>query len=93
MKTFFYVYILFSFKDHRLYVGYTENLKERVKKHILGDVRATKDRRPLKLIHYEVFSDKRDAKAREVFLKSGFGRSQLKEALQNLLKELNYKYI
>ena len=29
----------------------------------------------------------------ETFLKSGFGRSQLKKALQNRLKQLNYKLL
>jgi len=58
--------------------------------HAKGKVRSTKDRRPLKLIHYEYFIDKADAKAREVFLKSGFGRNQLKEALKRTLVKLGY---
>lgn len=90
---FFYVYILFSFKDRKLYIGFTENLEKRIKKHLTGKVCATRDRRPLMLIHFEAFKNKKDAKAREVFLKSGFGRSQLKKALQNLLSALNYKYL
>lgn len=90
---FFYVYILFSLRDNKLYIGYTEDLRARIKKHTSGRVRATKNRKPLILIHYEAFSNKKDAKARERFLKSGFGRSQLKKALQHRLKELGYKYL
>ncbi len=60
---------------------------------LMGKVRATKDRRPLILIHYEAFDSQKDAKAREKFLKSGFGRNQLKKALYNRLKELGYKYL
>lgn len=90
---FFYVYILFSGKDRKLYIGYTENLKQRLHEHFAGNVGATRNRRPLYLIHYEAFTNKLDAKAREEFLKSGFGRSQLKKALQNKLKELDYKYL
>lgn len=90
---FFYIYILFSKKDNELYIGYTENLKSRLGEHFKGRVTATKYRRPLILIHYEAFTDKKDAKAREIFLKSGFGRSQLKKALQNKLKELGYRYL
>jgi len=56
--------------------------------HAKGKVRSTKDRRPLKLIHYEYFIDKVDAKAREIFLKSGFGRNQLKESLKRTLTNL-----
>ena len=90
---FFYVYILFSLKDCKLYIGYTENLKERLREHFRGAVTATKNRRPLQLIHYEAFTNKADAKAREVFLKSGFGRSQMKKAIQYRLEELGYKPI
>jgi len=93
MRKFYYIYILFSLKDKSLYIGYSENLKNRIEEHRKGGVNSTKDRRPLILIHYEAFSDKKDAKARERFLKSGFGRSQFKKAMQNTLKELGYKYI
>jgi putative endonuclease len=92
-QEFFYVYILFSIKDKKLYIGYSENLKLRVSEHLKGKVRSTKDRLPLILIHYEAFTNKKDAKSREKFLKSGFGRSQLKKALQNRLKQLNYKHL
>lgn len=55
--------------------------------HARGEIKSTKNRRPLKLIHYEYFINKNDAKAREVFLKSGFGRSQIKKALQKTLSD------
>jgi len=90
---FFYVYVLFSPKDRCLYIGYTKSLKVRLGDHFAGRVAATRTRRPVILIHYEAFTDERDAKARERFLKSGFGRSQLKRALQNKLRELNYKHM
>ena len=92
-STFHYVYILFSLKDKQLYAGYSDNLNIRINDHFKGKVRATRNRLPLVLIHYEAFSDQKDAKAREKFLKSGFGRNQLKEALKNKLKELGYKYL
>ena len=81
----YYVYTLLSFKDKRFYTGFTTNLKQRLQKHARGEVKSTKDRRPLKLIHYEYFIDKADAEAREKFLKSGFGRNQLKQALKRTL--------
>ena len=84
---------MFSLKDNKLYIGYTENLKLRLGEHFNGRSMATKNRRPLILIHYEAFTHEKDAKAREVFLKSGFGRSQLKQALQNKLEEIGYKYL
>lgn len=90
---FYYAYTLFSLKDKKLYAGYSNNLRIRIEDHLNGKVRSTRYRRPLILIHYEAFSNREDAKAREKFLKSGFGRNQLKKALQNKLKELNYKYL
>jgi len=81
----FYVYILYSLKDKGLYIGYTEELKSRLISHASGRNLATKLRRPLKLIHYEYFVNKVDAKAREVFLKSGYGRIQIKHFLKRTL--------
>ena len=84
----FYVYILHSLKDEGLYIGYSSDLRTRFVKHNKGQVTATKDRRPFKLIHYEFFIDKTDAKAREEFLKSGYGRKQLVQILKRTLKKL-----
>lgn len=86
----YYVYTLFSLKDGKFYVGYTVDLKKRLTLHAKGLVKSTRLRTPFKLIHYEYFINKEDAKAREVFLKSGFGRRQMKEALKRTLKILQY---
>lgn len=84
----YYIYILFSLNDKGFYIGFTTNLKYRLSSHARGEVKSTANRRPLKLIHYEFFINEQDAKAREVFLKSGFGRTNLKKALQRTLTEL-----
>jgi len=81
----FYVYILISQKDHKLYIGYTNNLRRRLSEHARGEVSSTKNRRPFRLIHYEYFIDEVDAKSREVFLKSGAGHKQLKDKLRKTL--------
>ncbi|MCL5438976.1 MAG: GIY-YIG nuclease family protein [Patescibacteria group bacterium] len=83
----FYVYILLSLKDKKFYVGFTTDLKDRLSRHARGGVRSTMNRRPLKLINYEYFINEEDAKAREVFLKSGFGRDNLRKALKRTLKD------
>lgn len=49
-------------------------------------VESTKKRVPYKLIHYEVFINKDDAFARELWLKIGWGRNHLKKILINYLK-------
>jgi putative endonuclease len=84
----YYVYILSSFKDRGLYIGFTTNLKIRLIQHAKGQVASTKFRTPFKLIHYEYFINKTDAKSREEFLKSGFGRRQIKEILKRTLKNI-----
>ena len=84
----FYVYILYSLKDGKLYIGFTNNLKNRLTLHANGRVIATKNRLPVKLIHYEYFINRDDAEAREKFLKSGYGRKQFKEILKTTLEPL-----
>ena len=85
----FYVYVLLSLKDHKFYTGFTTNLKDRLQRHARGEVDATKSRLPLKLIHCEYFLNKGDAEAREKFLKSGFGRQQLRKSLKRTLEQYN----
>lgn len=89
----YYVYILFSEKDKQLYTGFTPNLKSRFKGHTNGFVRATKYRRPLKLIYYEAYLKELDARRREIYLKGGNGRGILKTQLKEILKELKYKHL
>ncbi len=44
---FYFVYVLKSEKDGNFYVGYTADLKNRLKCHIEGKVHSTKNRLPL----------------------------------------------
>lgn len=81
----YYVYTLLSLKDNKFYTGFTANLKKRLQEHADGKVTSTRLRNPFKLIHCEYFINKEDAEARERFFKSGFGRSQLKQALKKII--------
>jgi len=87
-----YVYVLISQVDGKLYIGYTPDLKSRVKKHNSGYVIATRNRRPLKLIYYEAYINRIDAKKREYFLKGGKGHNQLKVQLENSYHQIRYKH-
>ncbi|MCX6731468.1 MAG: GIY-YIG nuclease family protein [Candidatus Parcubacteria bacterium] len=78
----FYTYVLQSQKDEKLYIGFSENLKQRILEHNKGLVDATKNRRPLKLVYYEACSDKYSALEREKYFKTGFGRRFLKSRLK-----------
>ncbi len=84
----YYVYILYSNKDQRLYVGCTNNLKQRLLRHNSGHVKATKYRRPLTLIHQKEYADKADAFNRERFLKSLWGAREKQRIKQSYLNSL-----
>jgi len=81
----YYVYTLLSLKDKKLYIGFTIDLRNRLSQHVRGEVKSTANRRPLRLIHYEYFINEDDARMREVFLKSGFGRDNLRKSFQKTL--------
>lgn len=68
----YYVYIL-RLKDSSLYIGYSSDLKERIKSHSHGLVESTKNVRPIKLIYYSAFSIQKKAVDFETYLKSSSG--------------------
>ena len=72
-----------SLKDQRTYVGYTNEINQRLSRHNGGQVKATKNRRPLKLLFHEEFKIEQEAKKRELYWKSGAGRRKLKEYFIN----------
>lgn len=78
---FYYVYVLKSAKDGKLYIGKTRDLKKRFKKHSAGEVKATKGRLPLVLVYYEAYSDKTKWSKQEKFYKKGIGRETLKHKI------------
>jgi len=75
----FFVYVLQSLKDGRTYVGYTYEINQRLARHNSGQVKATRNRRPLELLFAENFQTEQEAKKRELYWKSGAGRRNLKE--------------
>ncbi len=83
-----YVYLLLSEKDGGFYTGSTNDLKRRVYEHTSGNVRSTKNRRPLKLIYYEACLNETDAKQREIYLKSGMGKKYLRKRNKHYLQDL-----
>ena len=83
----YYVYIFQSQKDKKLYIGFTSNLKKRIRKHQAGEVTSTKARRPLRLVFYEAFLAKQDALRRERYFKTQKGKTSLKQIIRNSLKQ------
>lgn len=73
----FFVYVIKSKVDGRLYKGMTDNLERRVKEHNSGKMKSTKGYVPWYLVYSEVFDSREEARLREVFLKSRIGREFL----------------
>ncbi|OGG11572.1 hypothetical protein A2Z00_05050 [Candidatus Gottesmanbacteria bacterium RBG_13_45_10] len=74
---FYYVYVLRNSSKDFIYIGYSENLKQRFASHNKGENISTKPYIPLELIHYEAYKNMADAKRRELYLKSNRGRTTL----------------
>jgi len=68
----FYTYIL-QLKDKTYYVGYSSDLKNRVKAHNEGSISSTKNLRPVKLVYYSAFSTQKKATDFEKYLKTSSG--------------------
>ena len=81
----FYVYILRSLRDEKLYTGYTGNLKRRIQEHFRGDVHTTHRMGELQLIYFEGFINKLDAQERERYLKTTKGKRTLKIMMKHTM--------
>jgi putative endonuclease len=78
----FYVYILKSKLDGKLYIGSTNDLRRRFEEHNKGQVRSTKSRAPFELRYYEAYFLEEDARHRERSLKKdGNALAQLKRRI------------
>jgi predicted GIY-YIG superfamily endonuclease len=76
------MYYVYSLKcKNGYYVGCTNNLQERLRRHKNGYVPATANRLPIKLNFYFVIQDKHKAFNFEKYLKSGSGRAFTKKHL------------
>ncbi len=64
-----YVYIIKSIKTKKIYIGYTSDLKRRLKEHNEGENYTTMRMLPIELVYYEAYKSKEDAKNREKQLK------------------------
>lgn len=73
----YYVYLLKNNSEGITYIGYTNNLRRRIREH--------RDKRP-ELIYYEAYKDEKDARLREFKLKQrGQTVRRLKERIKNSL--------
>ena len=82
-----YVYVLRSLKNGRLYTGSTNGLTRRLDEHARGHSKYTRHAGPFELIHKEECETRLEARRRELFLKTGPGRAELKQTLASQAEE------
>lgn len=73
-----FVYVIRSQVDERDYVGLTQSIERRLKEHNSGKTKSTKGYRPWKLLFFEEYNDRKVARKREKYLKSGYGKMWIK---------------
>ena len=79
------VYVLYSQKDHLLYIGYTANFKRRMEEHAEGRSMSTACRRPFVCVFCEYYLCKDDAMRREMYFKTSAGKRALRLMLSDTL--------
>jgi putative endonuclease len=77
----FIVYILKSLKTGKHYIGQTDNILDRIKRHNSGRSKATKNFAPWELIYSEEYSTRPLAFRREQEIKSYKGGIKFKKLL------------
>jgi putative endonuclease len=83
------VYVLYSQKDHLLYIGYTANFKRRIEEHAEGRSKRTACRRPFVCVFCEYYLCKIDAMRREKYFKTSAGKRALRLMLSDTLRNID----
>ena len=79
-------YIIQSEKNSKFYIGFTENIIERLDCHNRGSNRSTKSGRPWRLVYSEKFGSKREAMRREKEIKSYKGGIAFKNLISTCIQ-------
>ena len=80
-----YIYAIYSKKTKRIYVGQTENIERRLKEHNNGLTKSIKFYIPWNLFYYEKTKDRKEARKKELYYKSGCGKEKLRVILKEFL--------
>jgi putative endonuclease len=67
-----YVYLI-KLSNDEIYTGFTKNLEVRINKHNSGDISATANHRPVRLVWYCAFQSEKMALDFEKYLKNASG--------------------
>lgn len=80
---FHYVYVIESYKNSGIYIGYTNNLDQRLREHNQGLNFSTKPYTPWHVIYCEACLTESDARRREKYLKTSQGSRLIKRRLKD----------
>jgi putative endonuclease len=75
----FYTYILQSQSTGKLYIGSTQNIEERIKRHNSGRSNYTRNKGPWIILFSIIFDSRSEAISLEYKLKAGKNSSKIKE--------------
>jgi putative endonuclease len=77
-KTIMTVYAIKSISKNYIYVGMSNEISRRFKEHCSSKSRTTRPYAPFKIIYTEECPDRKSARVREKYLKSGVGKEFLR---------------
>ncbi len=83
----FVIYILRSLTKGKLYIGHTQDIEIRMKRHNTGREKYTKSGTPWELIYTEEYMSRGDAMKREKYLKN---LKNPKYILENIVGKVNF---
>ena len=80
----YYVYILYSKRRDRYYIGYSHDPESRLEEHNLGATKFTRTGRPWILVYTEDFEDKKSAIHRELEIKKMKSRKYIENLINTM---------
>ena len=86
------VYVLISTLDQKFYIGFTTDVRRRLREHNEGHNVSTSKRGRLVLAYCEYHSSEQDARRREKYFKSAPGKRTLKFMLREALPTLRARH-
>ncbi len=77
----YHLYIIYSPRFDRYYVGYTGNISTRLDKHNMGSTKSTRPYIPWELVYSEAYQSKTDAIKREREIKNKKSKKYIKSLI------------
>ena len=79
----FYVYIIEN-SDGKYYIGHTEDIADRLKRHNSDRVRSTKNKGPWEIVYNESYNNRNEAYKREQQIKKYKGGEAFKKLIRRI---------